>query len=105
MACRLVSRQQEKNKSKSNRLQKESSGAKGVGGGVSPRREKKVKREVERGGKVMKRKEGRAKGEEGVENTPEFRPYLWMPTKLKQGNGVDGKLGDHPGSFRSLEES
>ena len=61
--CRLV-RLQEKS-SKSNSLQKESTGAKGVGG-VSPR----VKRELERGGRVMKRKDGgpeMKKGEEGAE--------------------------------------
>ena len=63
VVCRLV-RLQEKS-SKSNSLQKESTGAKGVGG-VSPR----VKRELERGGRVMKRKDGgpeRKKGEEGAE--------------------------------------
>jgi len=51
VVCRLVRLQD--NTSRSNSLQKESTGAKGVRG-VSPR----VKRELERGGKVMKRKEG-----------------------------------------------
>ena len=63
MVCRLV-RLQEKS-SKSNSLQKESTGAKGVGG-VSPR----VKRELERGGKLMTRKKGgpeMKKGEGGAE--------------------------------------
>ena len=63
VVCRLV-RMQEKS-SKSNSLQKESTGAKVVGG-VSPR----VKRELERGGKVMTRKEGgpeMKKGEGGAE--------------------------------------
>ena len=63
MVCRLV-RMQEKS-SKSNSLQKESTGAKVVGG-VSPR----VKRELERGGKVMTRKKGgpeMKKGEGGAE--------------------------------------
>ena len=63
VVCRLV-RLQEKS-SKSNSLQKESTGAKVVGG-VSPR----VKRELERGGKVMTRKKGgpeMKKGEGGAE--------------------------------------
>ena len=63
VVCRLVRLQE--NSSKSNILQKESTGAKVVGG-VSPR----VKRELERGGKVMTRKKGgpeMKKGEGGAE--------------------------------------
>ena len=67
VVCRLVRMQEKSSKTlaKSNSLQKESTGAKVVGG-VSPR----VKRELERGGKVMTRKKGgpeMKKGEGGAE--------------------------------------
>ena len=73
VVCRLV-RLQEKS-SKSNSLQKESTGAKVVGG-VSPR----VKRELERGGKVMTRKEGgpeMKKGEGGSKGDMKVKVIIW----------------------------
>ena len=67
VVCRLVRMLEKSSKTlaKSNSLQKESTGAKVVGG-VSPR----VKRELERGGKLMTRKKGgpeMKKGEGGAE--------------------------------------
>ena len=69
VVCRLVRLLQEYN-SKSDIFQKESSGANGEDG-ASPRRQKKVKRESEASGKLMKRKEGRVEMEKG-EGGPEI---------------------------------